>query len=128
MIIISLLVMCVVFVELFVALGLRRHVDVTLVESRRSLDVVRSKTLSDDEKEQATRRSSATLIRQSGLFFGKLLVIMAALALIVLATVHLAGVDAEVMHQRLLSPLVWLAMTAAAALYVGIRHAVTKRL
>lgn len=124
----TLLVMCIAFVELFHRLRLHRHLDATRRLSRESLAVVRSSTLSDDEKEQAMQRSSLALLAQTGLFVGKLLLILVVLGAVYLAAIRLVGVSSELLGARLLSPLVWLAMTAAAALYVWIRHAVTRRL
>lgn len=128
MINVLLLLMCVVFVELFRALDARRHVTSTLAISRESLAAVRSTTLDDDHKEAITRRASIALVRQSGLFLGKLLLIVLVLTGLYLAAVHLAGVNADQLDARLLSPSIWLAMTAIAALYVWIRHALAQRL
>lgn len=128
MIPVILLLMCVAFVELFRALDARRHVTATLGISRESLAAVRSTTLDDDQKEAITRQASVALARQSLLFVGKLLLIVLILGAIYLAAVHLIGVDADQLDARLLSPLVWLAMTAAAAAYVWIRHAIAQRL
>ena len=128
MINVLLLLMCVVFVELFRVLDLRRHVARTLDISRESLAAVRSTTLDDDEKEAITRQASLALVRQSGLFLAKLLVIVLVLAGLGLAAVHLLGVDADRLTARLLAPTVWLAMTVIAVLYVWIRHAVAQRL
>ena len=128
MIAVTLLVMCIAFVELFHRLRLHRHFDATRQLSQESLAVVRSSTMSDDDKEQAMQRNSLALLAQTGLFVGKLLLILAVLGAVYLAATRLAGVATELLDARLLSPLVWLAMTVVAALYVWIRHAVTRRL
>jgi len=123
-----LLLMCVVFVELFRMLDLRRHVTRTLDISRESLAAVRSTTLDDDEKEVITRQASLALVQESGMFLVKLLGIVLVLAGLGIAAVHLLGVDADRLTARLLAPPVWLAMTVIAVLYVWIRHAVAQRL
>ncbi len=123
-----LLLMCATFVELFRALGLGRHVGVTTRVSGQALEALRSTTLTDEEKEAAMQRSSLALIQQTGLFVGKFLLILGALAAIYLAAVHLAGVNGDRLDAHLLSPVSWVAMTAAAMLYAWLRYAVTKRL
>jgi len=123
-----LLLMCVAFVEVFRALRMQGHLTTTMRISRESLAAVQSKTMSDDEKEIATRRSSVALIQQTGLFVGKLLLTMLAPVALFFLAVHVLGVDEAELTAQLLSPLIWLAMTAAAALYVWIRHAIARRL
>lgn len=128
MIVAVLAAMVVVFAELFLALGLRGHFRVTTDASREVMAILRSETMSDDDKETAMRRLSLQLIRQSGLFLAKLALILAAMAGLYLIAIHLLGVDAARLDASLLSPLVWLAMTIAAVHYVWIRHALARRL
>ena len=74
------------------------------------------------------QQGSLTLFKQTGLFVVKLGAVLLVPAGLYLAAVHVAGVDPDELDARLMSPLVWLAMSAVAALYVWIRHAVASRL
>ncbi|MBD3222243.1 hypothetical protein GF314_13480 [bacterium] len=118
----------VAFVEMVLRLRLFSHAGETARISREAMAVVRSGTMSDDEKEAATRRSSLALFRQTGLFVGKLLIaLVLPLALVAIAGA-LGPVSTAAITAALLSPLAIAAMTVVAALYGWARHAVARRL
>lgn len=124
----ALAVMCIAFVEVFRLLRLQDQLTNTLRISRESLEIVRSETMTDDEKEVASRRSSIALFGQTGLFLGKLVLTLVGPAVVYLLAVFALKLDRAELDASLMSPLVWLAMTVLALIYVGIRHAVTRRL
>lgn len=124
----ALVLMSVAFVELIRVLRLQEQVRATVRISRASLEVVRSTTMSDYEKELASRRSSVALIRQTGMFAGKLTVALLGPVAIYVAALLTPGVDRARLDARLTSPVVWLGMTVLALIYLGIRRVVARRL
>ncbi len=128
MIHLGLLAMCVAFVEFFRLLRLGSHVGVTLEHSREALAAVKSTDLTDLQKETIMRRCSLALLKTTGAFTAKFLLLALGMAVLFFVLAALLRLPREEFLGMMLSPLIIVAMTAAATCYVWIRNVIAKRL
>ncbi|KAB7619690.1 hypothetical protein [Alkalilimnicola sp. S0819] len=120
--------MCVVFVELVIRMGLSGLARSIIGESREALAVIGSPTLSDDQKQVSVRRSALTLLAASLKMGAKLVLIALVLGAIGAGAARMLAVSEQQMFASMLSPVGLLALTVAGLLYLRIRHAVHQRL
>lgn len=124
----GLLAMCVGFVEIFVRLRLGSQLGETLEHSREALAAVRDPDLTDLQKERIMRRRSAALLKVTGVFTVKFLLLALLMAALFFALSAILGLQRREFAAEMISLPVILAMTAAASCYVWIRNVVKKRL
>ena len=82
-----LLLFCIVFLELFLLLDLRKEALAIVVRSREAVRVMVAKDLSDDDKEAFMRRESLAMLKATAMFTLKFLGIFAVLYAIFLGAV-----------------------------------------
>ena len=90
--------------------------------SKEALDVLRSSTVEDDEKEAIMRRSSLAILKVTSLFTAKLLLIFLILYIIYFLAIHLFMVSEEEFLGSMLSPLTIAVITIVSMFYIWIRN------
>ncbi|MGH8185341.1 MAG: hypothetical protein ACREUC_02160 [Steroidobacteraceae bacterium] len=123
-----LFLLCVVFLELFRLLDLRKEAIAIVARSREAARVMVAKDISDDDKEAFMRRASLATLRTTATFTLKLLGIFAVLCAIFLGAVTLIPDLERPLLDSLVSPPIILTLTIATVLYAGVRNAVLKQL
>lgn len=119
-----LLVSCIAFAELLVALDLKGEAQRILTRSKIAYAALRSRELGDDAKEAAMRRESLQVARATAQLIAKFAVILIVLAgLFWITTLFAPGIEASI-TEKLASPLVMVALTVTAIGYVWGRNAV----
>ena len=121
-----LLILCVVFFELFKLLRIGKDAIALVVRSQEAVRVLQSPTLGDDEKESLTRRASLDIFKATFRFALKFLLIALALYLLFLLSVALFPELKEPMQAALFSPAVIVALTFATLLYAWVRRTMGK--
>lgn len=123
-----LLVSCVVFVELFIFLDLKNEATAILSRSREAIGVVMSRELDDAAKESFMRRASVDMFKATLVFSLKLILVVVALYAIYWLVVGAFPPLRDRILQSFVSPLVIIALTLAALVYVWARDVVLKKL
>jgi hypothetical protein len=123
-----LLLFCVVFLELFVLLDLRKEAIAIVARSREAVRIMVAKDMSDDDKEAFMRRASLHMLKATATFTLKLLGMFAALYAIFLGVVALVPDLKRPLLDSLVSPPIILLLTIATVLYTWVRNAVLKQL
>lgn len=122
----SLAIFCVVFVELFLFLDIRKDVARLASTAQESLRVLASAKMTDDEKEALVRRASLDLFKATGLFTVKVIAIVAVLYLVYsLFIVALPDLEPELL-QSFVSPLAILITSIVAMGYAWLRNVILK--
>lgn len=123
-----LLLFCVVFLELFLLLGLRKEATAIVARSREAVRVMVAKDMSDDDKEAFMRRASLAMLKATATFTLKFLGIFAVLYAIFLGAVALMPDLERPLLDSFVSPPIILMLTIATGLYAWVRNAVLKQL
>lgn len=123
-----LLVSCVVFIELFLLLGIADQAYAIVTGSREAMGVLASRELDDEAKEAAVRRASLEMFKATGLLVLKFGVIVIALWALFAAVVALSPGLEQPILRSFVSPLAIVGLTVAAAAYAWARHVVVKQL
>src|SRR5262245_48670894 len=108
---------CVVFIELFLLLDLRKDAATIVARSREAARVVGTKGMSDDEKEAFMRRESLAMFKTTAMLTLKLVGIGAVLYAIFRATVALLPALERPLLESFVSPPIVVMMTIATVLY-----------
>jgi hypothetical protein len=119
---------CVVFLELFLLLDLRKEAVAIVARSREAVRVVVAQGMSDDEKEAFMRRESRAMFKATAMLMLKLLSIFAVLYAIFLATVAVVPDLEQTLLDSFVSPSIIVMMTIATVLYAWARNAILKQL
>jgi hypothetical protein len=119
---------CVVFLELFLLLDLRKEAVAIVARSREAVRVVVAKGMSDDEKEAFMRRESLAMLKATAMLTLKLLGICAVLYAMFLGTVAVMPDLERPLLDSFVSPPIIVMMTIATVLYAWARNAVLKQL
>lgn len=122
-----LFVACVMFVELFIHLGLKAEAVGLIEQSRNAANVIRSPDMDDAAKEVFVRRASFALFRITLLLLVKFLVIFGLLWGAYRVVSLISAPLGEAILERSLSPLALVGLTLAAAAYVWARNAILRR-
>jgi hypothetical protein len=128
MIVVLQILMCIVFVELFVILHLQQDASSILQASKEAMGVLSSSEITDDEKEVFARRASLRIFKVTGSFLGKFLLLFAALYAMYAGAVEFFSMPEESFIQTMLSLPVLLGLTIVAIAYTWIRHGRRRRL
>jgi hypothetical protein len=120
--------LCVVFLELFLLLDLRKEAIAIVARSREAVRVMVAKDISDDDKEVFMRRASLAMLKATATFTLKFLAIVAVLYAIFLAAVALIPDLEQPLLDSLVSPPIILLLTIATVSYAWVRNAVLKQL
>lgn len=123
-----LLLFCVVFLELFLLLDLRKEATAIVARSREAVRVMVAKDMSDDDKEAFMRRASLAMLKATTTFTLKFLGIFAVLYAIFLGAVALMPDLERPLLDSFVSPPIILMLTIATGLYAWVRNAVLKQL
>jgi hypothetical protein len=119
---------CVVFLELFLFLDLRKEAVAIIARSREAARVAVAKGMSDDEKEAFMRRESLAMFKATAMLTLKLLGIVAVLYAIFLGTVAVMPDLERPLLDSFGSPPIIVMMTIATVLYGWARNAILKQL
>jgi hypothetical protein len=123
-----LLPLCIVFLELFLFLDLRKEAMAIVARSREAVRVMAAKDISDDDKEAFMRRAALAMLKATAMFTLKFLGIVAVLCAIFLGAVALMPDLERPLLDSLVSPPTILMLTIATVLYAWVRNAVLKQL
>ena len=126
MIYVFLLASCIVFIELFIVLDLRREATSIVTRSHAGMRVLTSADLDDDEKEALVRRASVDLFKATLLFSLKFLMIALALYIMFWLAVALFPDLRNPILESIASPTIIIGLTLAAAAYVWARNVLLK--
>ena len=119
-----LVISCVAFAELLVALDLKGEAQRLLQRSRSAYAILSSRELGDDAKEAAIRRESLAMAKVTAHFIAKFGFILVVLAGLYYGAIVIApGIEASIL-EKLASPLVLVALTVTAIGYVWGRRVV----
>lgn len=119
---------CVVFLELFLLLDLRKGATAIVARSHEALRVMVAKDMSDDEKEAFMRSASLALLKAAATFALKVFGIFLVLYAIFLGAVALAPDLERPLLDSFVSPPILLMLTIATVSYAWVRNAVLKQL
>ena len=119
---------CVVFLEFFLLLDLRKGAIAIAARSREAVRVMVAKDMSDDDKEAFVRRASLAMLKATATLTLKLLGIFAVLYAIFLGAVALVPDLERPLLDSFVSPPIILMLTIATVLYAWVRNAVVKQL
>jgi hypothetical protein len=119
---------CVVFLELFLLLDLRKEAIAIVARSREAVRVMVAKDMSDDEKEAFMRRESLAMLKATAMFALKFLGIFAVLYAIFLGAVAVIPDLERPLLDSFVSPPIIVMMTIATVLYAWARNAILKQL
>ena len=123
-----LLLFCVVFLELFLLLDLRKGATAIVARSREAVRVMVAKDMSDDDKEAFMRSASLAMLKTTATFTLKLLGIFAVLYAIFLGAIALVPDLERPLLDSFVSPPIILMLTIATVLYAWVRNAILKQL
>ena len=122
-----LLLLCIVFFELFMLLRIGRDALGIVTRSQEAMRLLTSAELGDDEKEVAMRRASADMFKLTLRFAAKLLGIALVLYLLFELSVVFSPERKQAMLEGLFSPVVIAILTAATIFYGWARRALLVR-
>jgi hypothetical protein len=126
MILAALILSCIVLVESFLFLQLDQQVRGILATTRDALHTLGDATVSDDDKEHATRLAARVILKMTILFTLKLAVIIGVLCAFLFGTAAISPTGASAVLEALVSPTVIVALALAATFYVWIRNAILR--
>ena len=126
MIYVFLLATCIVFIELFFVLDLRRETKDIVARSRAAVQIVMSAELDDDRKETLVRRASIEMFKVTFLFSLKFLLIALALYSMYWLVVMVFPELRDPILGSIVSPIVIIGLTLVAAAYVWARNVLLK--
>lgn len=120
--------LCVIFVELFLFLDLRRQAAAILRQARQSVSVLTDRDVGDDEKEAFVRSAALGVLGTTGGFAAKLALIAGVLyAAYRGAAWAFPGLEDALLRDAV-SPVVVVTVTLTAVCYAWARDAVVKQL
>ena len=119
---------CVVFLELFLLLDLRKEAIAIVARSREAVRVMADADSSDDDKEAFMRRAALAMLKTTATFSLKFLGIFTVLYAMFLGAVALIPDLERPLLESLVSPPIILVLTIATVLYAWVRNAVLKQL
>jgi hypothetical protein len=121
-----LVVSCIVFIELFIALKIKRQAHNLISESRETMGVMMSPEIGDDEKEAFMRRAALKMLIATILFAGKFLLIVLALSTVFWLSVTIFPELQEPIMESFVSPAIIVGLTVLAVAYAWARNVVFK--
>lgn len=126
MIYVFLLASCIVFIELFIVLDLKKEAMDMVARSHAAMRVMMSAEYDDDEKETLVRRASINMLKATFFFSLKFLLVVMALYTMYWLTVTVFPELREPILRSIVSPIVIIGLTLAAAAYVWARNVLLK--
>jgi len=126
MIYLFLLAFCIAFIELFMALDIKREGVNLIARSRDAMAVIASSELDDDEKESFMRRTSVEMFKATIRFIIKFLLIIMVLFVMYWLTIFAFPELRAPILQYFVSPVGIVGMTLIAIAYVWIRNVTLK--
>lgn len=122
----SLTIFCIVFVELFLFLNIRKDIALVASTAQESLRVLASAKMTDDAKEAFVRRASLALFKATGFFAAKVIAILFTLYFIYfLFIVASPGLEQDLLRS-FVSPMVILITSIVAMCYAWVRNVILK--
>ena len=126
MIYVFLLASCIVFIELFIVLDLKKEAKGMVARSHAAMRVMMSGEYDDDEKETLVRRASIDMFKATFFFSLKFLLIVLVLYTMYWLTVTVFPELREPILGSIVSPIVIIGLTMAAAAYLWARNVLLK--
>ena len=123
-----LIVISIVFVELFIALNILPDAQGVLKLSSESVNVMKSKEMSDDEKEVFMRKNSLTMLIATLKFAGKFISIFIVLYILLFVLDNLEPELATSVSESFYSVNIMITLTVVTLLYVWIRNVIRRKL
>jgi hypothetical protein len=128
MIYLSLLLLCIIFIELFILLDLNSNIKSVFVRSKDAYNVVISTKLNDDVKEKSVRQSSLAIFKDTVIFLVKLILVIFILYIIYILLLSLFSLSKDQMIAASFSLYTIIILTVASLIYSWIRSVIIKRL
>ena len=128
MIYIALFFLSVVFIELFILLGINDSVKSVLRISRDAYSVIMSVELDENEKEQSIRRASLDMFKITLVFLAKFIIVLPALYILYLVLSSLFSLSEERLIEVSFLPQTILALIFIGFLYIRLRSVIIRRL
>ena len=125
---IVLMLMSIIFVELFLFLKIIADAQSVLSLSSESVKVMQSKKMSDREKEKFMRTNSVTMLTTTFKFIGKFILIFAVLFGIVWTVAQYESELAAQIESDFYSIYIIIGLTVATLAYVWIRNVIRRKL
>ena len=125
---IVLMLMSIIFVELFLFLKIIADAQSVLSLSSESVKVMQSKKMSDREKEKFMRTNSVTMLTTTFKFIGKFILIFAVLFGIVWSVAQYEPELAAQIESDFYSIYIIIGLTVATLAYVWIRNVIRRKL
>ena len=123
-----LFVISIVFVEMFIWLNILPDAQNVLKLSSESVNVMKSKDMTDDEKEAFMRKNSITMMLATLKFSAKFISIFIVIYAVIYAIEQYSLPLAEEMMNSFYSVTIMLILTVVTLLYVWIRNVVCRKL
>ena len=128
MIYITLLLLSVLFIELFIVFDLNDTARSVLRISRDAYSVMMSSDLGDDEKERFVRRSALDMFKITLVFIVKLVIILLALYVLYLILSSVFSLSEDRVIEASLLPQTIIALILLGYLYIRLRSVIIRRL
>ena len=126
MIYLFLAVSCILFIELFILLDVKKSSTAIISGTRDAQRVFGSSEMSDEEKERYMRRETLRMFKATATFLFKFLLIFVVLYAVFWLTTQFRPELRPGIIESFTSPIVIVALTAAAMIYVWLRNVVVK--
>ena len=128
MIYVSLLLLSVLFIELFILFGINNSVRSVLRVSREAYAVIMASELNDNEKELFLRRSSLDMLGITLIFLAKIAAIVLALFILFLLLSSAFSLSGDRLIEVSLLPQTMIALIVLGVLYIRLRSVIIRRL
>ena len=122
------LIICVIIVELFIILNLKKEFSFIVSLTRTAMHALTSKTLEDHKKEVIIRKSSLSMLKVTFILSMKIMIIVFVFYAIYIISTYFVIVTKKDFSEKIVSPIILIAMTILSILYMQIRNVITKRL
>ncbi len=123
-----LLVFSILFVELFILFNIVPDARAVMQLSGESVGVMKSKEMTDDQKEEYMRKNSLKMFVQTLKFSGKFLLIFMVLGIVFFLTELASPPIAESVAAHFVSVIPMVILTVATLVYVWVRNVVRRKL
>lgn len=123
-----LVISAIIFVELFILLKILKEANSVIALSMGSLNTIKSKDLSDREKEQLMRKNSVVMIQTTFKFILKFLLLFASIYLFIMVVIYFFPHLEDSIYEGFTSIVSILVVTLVASIYVWGRNVISSKL
>jgi len=121
---IILLIMCIIFIELFIHMKLYNNIISIMELSKESMSVLLSSNMHDDEKEKHIRNGSIKIFQATLYFIFKLIFISLVLFLIYFIATNYFSIPKVILISNMSSITNLILLTGISAIYICIRNVI----